>query len=101
MSNKLLDAINGGIDNLENAGGGGVDERAEDDLGLGERVFGGSSVVKWSRNGGSRFRVGNRRGIFRGSKAFDDGFALVGELGVLTPGGVLNDLVQSRDNNST
>lgn len=102
VGNELLDAVKGGIDDLENAGGGGVDERAEDELGLGERVLSGSTVVKGARKGGSRIRVSvSERGrIVGGSEAKDEGFALVSELGVFAPGGVLNDLVERRDHDS-
>lgn len=100
VGNQLLEAVKGGIDDLENAGGGGVDERAEDDLGLGERVLGGSTVVKGARKGGSRIRVSERGGIVGGSEAQDEGFALVSELGVFAPGRVLNDLVKRRDHYS-
>lgn len=100
MGNQLLDAIKSRIDNLENAGGGGVEKRAEDDLGLGEGVLSGSTVVKGTRKGGSRIRVGERGRIFGGSEALDEGFALVSEFGVFAPGGVLNDLVKRWDHDS-
>ena len=48
MGDQLLDAIDGGIGDLENAGIGGVDERAEDGLGIGERVLGCAAVVEWA-----------------------------------------------------
>lgn len=36
MGDELLNSVDGGLGDLEVAGGGGVDERAQNELGIGE-----------------------------------------------------------------
>lgn len=48
MGDQLLDAINGGFGDLEEARGGGVNKWGQDGFGIDEGQLGGA-VVKWAR----------------------------------------------------
>lgn len=99
MGNELLDGIDGGVGDLEGLREGGVDERGEEELGIGEGEVEGSVGEGSAKEGrGSRAWEGTRRGGGQEHRreGIKKGLAVMGKLGVLSPGGILDDLLQGR-----
>lgn len=108
MGDQLLHAVDGGIGDLDVAGEAGVDEGAEDGVGVGEGELDGP-VEERAREGdvglgggvrGAGVAVaaggGGGEGFGGRGELLEEGLALVGELGVLAPGGVLDDPLEGR-----
>lgn len=82
VGDEPMDAIEGRLGNAGGAGRAGGDERVEESLGVGEGVHGGAAVAKRTGEGGGGVGGGRRGRRRRLGEPLDEGFALVGELGV-------------------
>lgn len=102
VGDEFLDAVDGGLGDLEDAGGGGIDEGAEDGVGVGEGELGGAVVDGagdlgfFGCGGDGRVSWGRRR--WRWREAGDDGFALMGEFGLFARRGVFDDHIEGWGN---
>ncbi|QCE02910.1 hypothetical protein DEO72_LG8g926 [Vigna unguiculata] len=98
MRNELLDGIDGGISDLEDAGAGSIDERREDRLGLCQGELHRTSIMERTRDGGLRLVVGRRsrrrKMLVLVAEPLNDGFALMCEFGMLPPRRVLDYLLK-------
>nr|GMC55578.1 sodium/calcium exchanger NCL-like [Ipomoea batatas] len=87
MGNELLERVESRLGYVKVAGGQSGDERAEEELGISEGEVGNDAreggVPLATRGSGSRSR--SAWGFVRRCEAFDNGFALMGELRVLQP----------------